>query len=303
MQEVQVGERIVKVFKDGFVKLEDISTNAATPSSVAFANLKNNINLGLPKIEDLPEYRQIKGHDNKIAVVGGGPSLKKCINELKDFDVIIACGSVHDYLVEQGFTPTYATICDPDPISINYFKRLNLKTKYLISTGVDPSVIHHFKGFDTVLWHCHSQDYDATEIEKLEGRTYHAISGGCTVGLRSINIALMLGYTNVHIFGFDSCMSEEECHAYAVSEQERINFGRLYSIKLKSLDNKEGPADKQYYCLGYQLAQAHNFKEFYLNFGRLFTPTFHGEGLLPDFFKLIIFMLNGEIPRSGEVVQ
>lgn len=295
-QEIQVGDKIAKVYKGNFVKLLDVETNAATPSSIAYNNLKKNIKLKLPKLEDLPEYRKIKGHNTPIALVGGGPSLKNRLEELRKFKTIIVCGSPHDYLLSNNIIPTYAAICDPDSLSINYYKNPHTEVKYLLSTGVDESIINHLKDYQVVLWHCHSNDYDRVEIEKLEGRIYHGISGGCTVGLRSINLSLMLGYTNLHMFGFDSCMSDEECHAYKVSQEERDSFGKLYQIKLRDLvkNDGEGPGDKIYSCLGYQLAQANNFKEFYLNFGKVFTPTFHGEGLLPDLYKLIIDVLGKE---------
>lgn len=300
-QEIQVGDKLAKVYPGSFVKLQDVETNAATPSTIAYANLKKNIQLKLPKIETLPEYRKIKGHDVPIALVGGGPSLKNQIEELKKFRTIIACGSSHDYLISQGIIPTYAAICDPDAISINYYKNPHTETKYLISTGVDRVVIDHLNKYQVVLWHCHSNDYDRVEIEKLEGKDYHGISGGCTVGLRSINIAIMLGYTNLHMFGYDSCLNNEECHAYEVSKEERASFGRLFSVKLRDLikDDGEGPGDKIYYCLGYQLAQANNFKEFFLNFGKVFTPTFHGDGLLPDLYKLIVDVLGVEAPKCS----
>lgn len=292
-QEIRSDQKYVKVFNGGFVKLEEISTNAATPSTVTYENLKKNIKKGFSKLEDLPEYRKVKGHNNSIAIVGGGPSLKKHIHELKDFKTILVCGSSHDYVVSEGFIPTYAAICDPDPISVNYYKNLQKETKYLISTGVDETLIDHFKDNNLVLWHCHSQDYNIEEIQKLENKEYHAASGGCTVGLRSISLSILLGYTNLHFFGFDSCLSEEECHAYYVSEQEKINFGKLYTVKLRDISKEDGPSDKKYVCVGYQMAQAHAFKDLYINFGKLFTPTFHGEGLLPDYWKVISHLLHG----------
>lgn len=296
-EEVQMGDKVARVYPGDFVKLAEIETNAATPSSTAYANLKKNIKLGLPKLETLPEYRVIKGHNNPIALVGGGPSLRNNLDSLREFKTIIACGSVHDYLISENIIPTYAAICDPDPISLNYYKNLHPDVKYLISSGFDSDSIKHFKDHQLVLWHCHSNDYDRAEIEELEGTIYHGISGGCTVGLRSINISLMLGYTNLHMFGFDSCMSDEECHAYAVSQTEKDGFGKLWTVKLRDIikDDGEGPGDKVYKCLGYQLAQADNFKSFFMHFGKTFTPTFHGEGLLPDLFQLMLSILGAEV--------
>ena len=295
--------RLIKVYKDNYVKLEEVSTDAATSSKITFENIKKNLPLKLPKIEKLPEYRKIKGHDVPIAIVGGGPSLKNHIDELKGFRTILACGSVHDYLRSQDIVPTYAAICDPDPVSINYYRNLHTEVKYLLATSVDVTLLEHFKDYQRILWHCHSADFNVDEIEKLEGTDYHAISGGCTVGLRGINICIMLGYTNIHFFGFDSCMDEEQCHAYAVSAKERKDFGRLFEVKLRELDS-EGPSEKRVFkCVGYQLAQAYAFRDYYLNFGRLFTPTFHGDGLMSGMWELIVHILGVDDQSDAKLTR
>lgn len=301
-QEIVKDGKTLKIWQGDFVKLEGIETTAATPSTITIENVKKNILKGLPKIEKLPEYQKIKGHEYPIALVGGGPNIKKVIHELRDFHTILVAGSAHDYVLSQGIIPTYAAICDPDPISVNYYKHLHPEVKYLISTGADEKLINHFLYHQLVLWHCHSADYNIEEIEKIEGTSYHGISGGCTVGLRAINIALMLGYTNLHFFGYDSCMSDEECHAYEISAKERDDMGRVYNLKLREYDS-DNPSPKVYKCLGYQLAQAHAFKEFYLHFGRMFTPTFHGEGFLADLYKLMVHTLGGAPEQVGKETQ
>ena len=137
------------------------------------------------------------------------------------------------------------------------------------------------------MWHCASQA-DAPFIDKLEPG-FFGVGGGCTVGLRSINIALMFGYTNQHYWGFDSCLDENGAdHAYALStEQEKLGLigenGKIHRVRIG--DNL--PTSKVYHCMGYQLAQMQHFKQHYEAFGHMFTPTFHGEGVLPDLMKIM----------------
>jgi hypothetical protein len=95
-------------------------------------------------------------------------------------------------------------------------------------------------------------------------------------------------------------MDEEQCHAYSVSEKERKAFGKLFKIKLRKL-NGEGPSEREFSCVGYQLAQAYAFRDYYLNFGRLFTPTFHGDGLMSGMWDLIVNILGVEEPNDINV--
>jgi hypothetical protein len=92
---------------NGYVPLRSVSTTTATAQEDIFKNIEKNIKRGLPKFESLPDFRNIKHKSKKIAIVGGGPSLKDNLDELRNFDVILVAGSPHDYLLENGINITY----------------------------------------------------------------------------------------------------------------------------------------------------------------------------------------------------
>lgn len=276
-------------------RVAGITTNAATSTNVQFEQIEENLKLGLPLLATLPEFNKVKGKNKKIALVGGGSSLKdeKLLKELSMFKTIMACGSVHDYLITQGIIPTYASNCDPDAVCAGYYTKSDTEVKYLIASNAAKEVLDTLKDKQIVLWHCHSDEIKEKMIEletKTYKRDYQAVGGGCTVGLRSISIALCLGYSNIHLFGFDSCMGADgsDHHAYdwANPEVESKLIERVHKIQIGT---EEGPLKdgKHYYVAGYQLAQMENFKDFYSRHKEYFMPTFHGKGALHDYYKLI----------------
>lgn len=274
----------VKIGSDGvpFYSLGRVNTVAATPSNVSIQKIKDNIvKYNYPRLHELKEFKKIK--TEKIALVGGGPSIEKTIDELKEYKNIVACGSSHDWLISKNIIPTYAVICDPDPISANYYTKPQIGCNYLIATACDKKVFDILNGYQITMWHCYSDDA-LKELIKVEPNV-QAVGGGCTVGLRSLSIALMLGYNNIHFFGFDSCLGEKDKHhAYDFTDESEA-LGEIYKLKFGMY---EGIEEKEYRCAGYQLAQASNFHEFFKEFNGAFTPTFHGEGLLPDFMRMIM---------------
>lgn len=265
-----------------FTNLQQVNTIAAIPSDVTIKQIKRNILRSYARLHDLPEFKQIK--KDPIALVGGGPSLESQLNKLKEFKNVMVCGSAHDYIIEQGFVPTYTVICDPDAISANYVSKPNIFTKYLVSTGCHDKVYNTLEGCLIYMWHCFSDDHLKTSDE-IES-DYQAIGGGCTVGLRSLSIALMLGYSDIHFFGFDSCLGKDsKHHAYGFTDLEKEKLGEIYEVRVGNIDNiKE---NKLFYCAGYQLAQCVHFKDFYARYNSLFEPIFHGEGLLTESMKII----------------
>lgn len=272
-----------------FQMLSKVTTNAATPSAVSMENIKSSIKRGLPRFHHLPGFQTVKGHDKLISLVAGGPSInredvRKQLTENYKNGPIVACGSSHDWCVQNEFLPDYTVVCDPDPITLEYLKLDNTArgAKYLVASCCDPVVFDNLlnRGKQVFLWHCHSDEL-GPELMRME-TDYQGIGGGCTVGLRAISISIMLGYTNVHIFGMDSCIDGDKHHAYSFSDPEKEALGTIYPIKIGT----NTPIEKTYYCAGYQLAQVSHFKEFYSAHHHVFTPTFHGPGVLTDFMAL-----------------
>jgi hypothetical protein len=104
-----------------------------------------------------------------------------------------------------------------------------------------------------------------------------------------MGMAAVLGYRNFHMFGYDSCLPEsDESHAYPLQSEEIENEGiardRVYEIRF----GINGPGEKMYRCLGYQLAQAQNFEGLIASHHKLFKCTFHGGGLLSDIYDMLM---------------
>lgn len=272
------------------VKLAQVDTLSATSSEDQLININKNLRLGLPMLNNLPQFGKIK--NKPIALVGGGPSLKNHLDDVRKFKTIIACGSVNDYLMSNGIIPTYAANCDPDPVCAKYFTKTDSETIYLFAASSAPELIKAVEGKPLVLWHCHSEEQHPGVLkiqEELGIKDYYGVGGGCTVGLRSICIAMALGYVEMHFFGFDSCMAADDenvHHAYEFATEEENNLiEKIYRIQL---GDDEGPSGKTYYVAGYQLAQGENFKNFFCNYSDHFKPVFHGEGLLKDLHHMML---------------
>lgn len=281
-----------------YQKVGGVSTVAATPSDVTFQNIKKNIKRNLPRFQKLPEFKKLKG-DLKIALVGGGPTVKGFVEQIKEYKTIFACGSSHDFLRNHGIVPKYAGICDPDPVSVNYYKNPHPETTYLLASGCDEKIFEHLKDYPVAMWHCHSDDYN-DKLKEIEPN-YEGVGGGCTIGLRAICLAVMLGYKNIDFFGFDSCLTNEETYAYELStKEEKDSQGEVYKLKIGMDWN--GPSEKTYHCLGYHLAQAEHFRKFMEQYPGLINPTFYGDGLLPDLVRMI-YSESARMQTEGQMKQ
>lgn len=258
-------------------KIDGVSVSTAASTEQIIGNILDARKRCLTPIYDCTDWRE----GMPIAIVGGGPSLLEQLDELRKFKYVMACGSVHDYLIEANIIPTWTVVCDPDPIMINYLRKIQYGCKYLIASQCAPELFDYFdveKG-RIFVWNAAGDNFDAANFGSRE-RTI-LTGGGCTVGTRAMALAMQFGYWEHHLFGFDTCVkSESEHHAYPFDNPEVETLGELIDIQI---DNLDGPSFK---VAGYMLGQYYDFKNILAQNAAKLRVFIHGDGLLAHHMEL-----------------
>lgn len=264
------------------VRLAGVNTDPAYELSEVKENVCLSLKRPYPWLHQLPEFmKNKKGHP--IALVGGGPSLREHLDELRQFDVVMAVGSSHDFLMQEGVKVRYCIAVDAHPTVVaSYLKRPHVQTNYLVASQCHPSVFEALDGYQITLWHCLAKDSPEWLTELDPG--YQGLGGGCTAGMRAFGMALCFGYRDLHLFGYDSCLSESgEGHAYPLQDEEEENtclaVDVVFHVAVGGPDD-DVPSGQRFACYGYHLAQAQNFEEFFRHHHAMSSFTFHGGGLM-----------------------
>lgn len=167
-------------------------------------NISYSLSLGLTEFGPSPCK-----HDGTFVIVGSGPSLLNQVESITQERLkgrpICAINGAHDFLVDNGLTPDLFLTTDPRAMPQN-FKRKNDKTVYLIASRCHPDTFKELKGKHIVIWHAWM---DNEEADFIISRNKIGIGGGTTSGLRAVNVAYVLGYRNVHMYGLDSCLDDK----------------------------------------------------------------------------------------------
>ena len=255
----------------GMIKIDAVKVSMATPIGKVEENFHRN--KFRDDISNYPNYLANK----RIAIVGGGPSLKETITELKEgkYQEILACGSVHKFLMENGVIPTMTIVCDPDPVMASYISPVDPKTTFFVATQCDPPLFDLFN--KSIKVHTFNAG-GSPEFNKIFDRGT-ILTGGCTVGTRGIMLALDMGYSNIELFGFDTCVIDKDTHhAYNFSSSSE-ELGKLTEIALI----EDG---KKYLLADYMVGQLFDFKNLLIaNYARM-NVTSHGHGILTDYLEL-----------------
>jgi hypothetical protein len=278
--------------------IQGLETYMATDLATVEAQIVENLKLDLPEIENLPEYQKPKKNE-PIALVGGGPSIRYTLAELRGFRTIIACGSVHDWLVENGVVPTYNLILDPDPASANYISRPQVGCNYLVASCCHPSVFAALEGYPVTRWHSagSAPEWYGEQFEKagMKHDKKPLIGGGCTCGLRAISIASLFGYRNLHFFGFDSNLDTNtgDHHAYDFVDPENEHLGDVVEMRIGHPKN-----GRLFQVAKYMLAQLWGFQDLLGTYGSNFDVTVHGDGMIAEYMRIRRLLIDAKNKKS-----
>ena len=96
----------------------------------------------------------------------------------------------------------------------------------------------------------------------------------------TIALALLFGYANFHLFGFDTCVPDAETHHAYGFETDEEEIGNLTRIRLGDADGKD------FLMAGYHIAQLFDFKDFLKAYASRVRVTVHGGGALDEIMRI-----------------
>lgn len=194
----------------------------ATPVERILDNMRSAIR------RNLPLATVCKPHKYLMSVAGGGPSLQDTYKDLTGY--VAAVNGSLAWLMDRRIAPHACGICDPGEHIADMIVPAH-RVRYYVASTCDPSVFDKLAGYDVQLWHItpnSTQDPDGvTEIlNSAYPDRWHAIGGGCTMGVRWIDLGYFLGFRRFHLHGLDSSFRNGATHAYPdrADTKDRIVF-------------------------------------------------------------------------------
>jgi hypothetical protein len=167
----------------------------------------------------LPEVRACQPHGCSLAVAAGGPSLSDTYESLKDQDHIAAVNGSLGFLLDKGIVPTFCGVLDSSPHMADVVVA-DSRVRYLIASNCHPSLFEKLiaAGCKVWLWHTTpasiGTDAGLALLKATRPDTWLMVGGGCTIGLRWVNLGYVLGYREFHLHGLDSSFRDRQTHAY-----------------------------------------------------------------------------------------
>jgi hypothetical protein len=236
------------------------------------ANVEHNLQQGWQQVIPHPTT------DAECLILGGGPTLNTFTDEIKERRAagakLITMNGTYNWALEHGLTPSATVIADARAFNARFTHPVVAGCRYLIGSHCDPSVLEGLPKDRTFLWHMNPEELREVFRTYLPNG-YFPIPGGSTVLLRTIPMLRMLGYAKFHLYGCDSCLLENQHHAYPQPEN---NGGTIIPVVV----NAPNASNRVFHCAPWMVSQAEEFVQVVHRMGDAFELEIHGEGLLAE---------------------
>ncbi len=230
---------------------------------------------------DIPWLHVVPEHYEHVVLVGGGPSVEIQLHEIASRmrlgQTLFALNGAAKYLKDRHMEPDVQVIIDSRPDCIELLRPLAAK-RYMLSSGCHPSLFEFLveQRRDVMMFHMPHMGL----AERLpRGRNVVMVGGEFTVGLTGMSLACALGFRSLHLYGYDSCDSDDgRPHAYQQGQTD-AEKKRLHIVC----------AGRKFSCSFAMFKQAEVFPRFasmLADFGC--TVSVNGDGLLPTVARQMV---------------
>lgn len=226
----------------------------------------------------VPHNRQ----NREVILLAGGPSAANflpLIRELragedgKQGAALITVNGAYDWAIANGLKPSAQIVLDAREFNARFTRNVQPDCVYLISSQVHPKTLEGLPREKTYLWHSGISDANEQLVRERCGGHFFPVPGGSTVVLRAIPLLRMLGFAQLHVFGFDSCVLGDEHHAYEQIE----NDGEIV-VPVTC-------GGQTFTCTPWMVSQATEFQDLIKFMGNEVELAVYGDGLIAQIVK------------------
>lgn len=167
------------------------------------------VNKAINEARAVERFKETPPHKRVAVLVGGGPSLRYCLHEVKarqqNGAMVWTMNNTYAYLKANGIQPDAHVFLDSRKENVEFLIPDQLVTYYLDAR-------------------CHPEMFEKAKDCKVVLFDLDAAGTGHTVGMKTLYLAAFSGFRVMYLYGFDSSYAEGKHHAYeqALNDKENV---------------------------------------------------------------------------------
>ena len=261
-----------------------------TSQDVIHKQIRENVKWGVqqlgPKAKGEADLRP--GVENpKVIFLAGGPSINDHVEEIKAKRAmgypLITVNNSFNWALDHGMEPSMQFMIDAREFNNRFVARHEEAPhcKFAIASQCHPTVFEMLPKDRTYMWHISLEDKDIEVINETYGKMYEdwfPTPGGCSVTLRAMCALQTIGFRKIEMYGFDSCVMDDEHHGYRQDENDTEN-----AINVRVA--KGTTHEREFRCHPFMAVQAREFQTLTKLYFQDLDLIVHGDGLIAHLIK------------------
>lgn len=205
-------ENLREHLNDYFIKFNSIFAQNKYLDSNFFYNQKNNSQSIVKVMEEMKS--------NKVMYIGGGPSLEKNLDDVKEFsengNIVMCASTVYRQLIQHGIIPTYVMIIDAKESMVNHFNGIQYTgSKLIYMCTASRKAVGEFKGDKYI---CYQSGFEEAE-QYAKDNNIPLIETGGSVSTAAIDIILRSGSSELITVGLDLAHTNGKSHSFTAYDK------------------------------------------------------------------------------------
>lgn len=247
----------------------------------------------------LPELKIVPPHNGVAVVVGGAPSAKNYLDDIRAHSAvghrIYAVNDMHDWLIAHGIIPDGFVFHEVAAMPIQVFAKPHPDVTYYVASWCDPLVRKELHGHKVLLWHGAVDAFEKRHEKAMEcfPQSFR-IGGGYATLHRTLNIAMVEGFQDFDVYGFD-CSYEKGGESHATGRDYPDN--EEFEVIAEATKPDGSVIERRFWSRPALVRQADEFKRHCLYHHDKFKLRVHGEGLVPWMHRTM-FPTQYEVPNG-----
>lgn len=222
-------------------------------------NLRHNATIGAQTLQMYPKQ------EADIIFLCGGPSLNDYEDEIRAKREagakLITTNGTYNWCLERGIKPSLQLVLDAKLHNKKFLDPVIDDCVYLVGSCVHPTLFDGMPLERTFLWHVNVDDAFFEVYEELFGEAYDGwvpIAGGSTVALRGLYTLKVLGLhqNKIDVYGMDSCIIDNQHHAYDQPENDPSEETGLACNTVRLTLHEDEDRQKSFLVQPWHIAQA-----------------------------------------------
>ncbi len=247
-----------------------------------FADMARNMRyaswLGLPVLQPLPPKSVGKG-----IIVAAGPSITSQLTKIRELagdplNAVFAVNWAHTWLINNGIVPHGCLLFEVDAEPVALMETLHQDVTYYVCSHCNVGTFKALKDHKVVLWHNNPEDPLTQDALSACFRGQICLGGGYVTFLRTISLAMVLGYRDFDVFGVDSSYPVDSTSTHVEGYPAGVT-DRVDGMDIFAQDPHSGEV-RAFRSVPYLARQVEEFHNYCAVNHAMFRMRLHGDGLL-----------------------